>query len=70
MTDYFKIPALESMWGAEEEREKDCGEELEDAVCVHCEALSWQTRIIGCFICLGIGFLVSMGSTGQLITRF
>jgi hypothetical protein len=32
-----------------------------------CPALTFQQRIIGCFSCLAIGFIISLGSTARLV---
>ena len=69
--EYLKLPSMDGfslMSMEEEEKEKDCGEEFEEVVCNQCPTCSYQTRIYGCLICFGFGFLVSIGSTVRLIT--
>lgn len=50
-----------------EPEQKEWYEELEESVCSICPKLSFQQRITGCLICMGMGFLISMGSTLRLV---
>jgi hypothetical protein len=50
-----------------EQRPKEWYEEVEEQACSFCPSLSFQQRVIGCCICLTMGFLISMGSTFRLI---
>jgi hypothetical protein len=42
-------------------------EEIEEQVCSFCPSLTWSHRLIGCGICMALGFLLSMGSTFRLV---
>ena len=68
--EYLKLPSIEgfSLMGGDEEeaREKDCGEQCEEAVCAQMPECTYQTRIYGCLACLGFGFMISLGSTMRL----
>ena len=79
--EYLKLPsAIPSVsWteegfsfssSTEEERreEKDWGEQLEEWISSMLPTCSYQTRITGCLACLGIGFLIQMGSTVRLFS--
>ncbi|KAJ1418078.1 hypothetical protein B484DRAFT_453783, partial [Ochromonadaceae sp. CCMP2298] len=46
-----------------EQKSKEWYEDVEEQVCSVCPTLSFQQRIIGCFSCLMLGFLISLGST-------
>ena len=57
---------LTSMW--EPARPKEWYEEVEDQVCEMCPSLTYTQRLGGCALCLGVGFLLSMGSSFRLMT--
>ncbi|RYG69388.1 hypothetical protein EON64_02850 [archaeon] len=50
-----------------EPEQKEWYEELEESVCSTCPKMSLQQRIMGCLVCMGTGFLISMGSTLRLV---
>ncbi len=52
----------------DKEEVKDCGEELEEAVCSICPPCTYQTRIYGCLGCFALGFVISLGSVVRLMT--
>jgi len=77
--EYLKLPQLPSVsWGdsglsvslgqEEEVEEKDCGQQAEEYIGSLFPVCTLQTRIYGCLLCLGIGFLIQMGSTVRLFT--
>ena len=69
--EYLKLPSIEgfSLMGSEEEeaREKDYGEQCEEAVCAQMPECTYQTRIYGTLGCLFFGFMISLGSTFRLM---
>lgn len=76
--EYLKLPSVSwteagfSLSTQEEEtneqHEKDWGEEMEEWIGSIFPACTYQTRITGCLACLGIGFLIQMGSTVRLFS--
>lgn len=56
-----------SLLGIEQAQKRAWYEELEEEVCTICPSLTWQQRIIGCFSCIAIGFILSMGSLFRLM---
>ena len=78
--DYLKLPTLPTIqWGEsglslslgreeEPEPEKDWGEQLEDYIGSLFPVCTLQTRVLGCLACLGLGFLIQMGSTVRLLS--
>jgi hypothetical protein len=40
---------------------------MEEQACQYCPTLTYQQRLIGCFSCIAIGFLLSLGSTFRLM---
>ncbi len=75
--EYLKLPQIPSVsWGEsglsvslgeeEEPEEKDCVQEAEEYIGSLFPVCSFQTRVTGCLLCLGLGFLIQMGSTVRL----
>jgi hypothetical protein len=75
--EYLKLPQIPSVsWGEsglsvslgeeEEQEEKDCVQEAEEYIGSLFPVCSFQTRVTGCLLCLGLGFLIQMGSTVRL----
>lgn len=67
-TDFFKKTYSQAYsLMSTEEKPKEWYEELEEQVCSFCPSMTWQQRLIGCFTCIVVGFLLSMGSTFRLL---
>lgn len=50
-----------------ERKQREWYEEIEESVCQMCPALTYEQRVMGCFICIVTGFVLSMGSLFRLV---
>jgi len=60
------MDSFSNLWGPV--REKEWYEEVEDQVCEMFPSLTYTQRLGGCALCMGVGFLISMGSTIRLVS--
>jgi hypothetical protein len=59
--------SITNLWEPARQEPKTWYEEAEESVCSIFPSMTYQQRLLGCMICMGLGFLLSMGSTFRLV---